>query len=79
MTGLPEVVLARELEMCYASLCYVSNMAASLQSKLSTVEVRRVIEKIFPVFEQVLRETVRNLPHERKCSCKDALKDARYE
>jgi len=79
MTGLPEAVLARELEMCYASLCYVSNMAAGLQSKLSAVEVRTVVKEIFPVFEQVLRETVRNLPHERKCPCKNALKDARYK
>ena len=79
MTGIPEAVLARELEICYASLCYVSNMAAGLQSKLSAVEVKRVIGNIFPVFEQVLRETVRTLPHVRKCPCKDALKDARYE
>jgi 5'-methylthioadenosine phosphorylase len=28
MTGLPEVVLARELEMCYATICMVSNYAA---------------------------------------------------
>lgn len=26
MTGSPEVFLARELEMCYASMCFVSNM-----------------------------------------------------
>ena len=30
MTGIPEAVLARELEMCYASICTVSNYAASI-------------------------------------------------
>ena len=30
MTGLPEVVLARELSMCYASVCMVTNHAASI-------------------------------------------------
>jgi purine nucleoside phosphorylase len=28
ITVMPEAVLARELEMCYATVCFVSNMAA---------------------------------------------------
>ena len=28
MTGMPEAALARELELCYASICVVANMAA---------------------------------------------------
>src|SRR2546428_4646058 len=39
MTGAPEAFLARELEMCYASISFVSNMAAGLQRTLSAREV----------------------------------------
>lgn len=38
MTGMPEAVLARELEMCYATVCYFSNTAAGEQGKLSPAE-----------------------------------------
>ncbi len=39
MTGAPEAFLARELEMCFASISFVSNMAAGLQRTLSAREV----------------------------------------
>lgn len=39
MTGIPEVVLANELGIPYATLCFVTNKAAGLQSKISNEEV----------------------------------------
>ena len=40
MTGYPEVALARELAMCYASLCVVANPAAGIsQTRLTSEEV----------------------------------------
>ncbi|MEM2118083.1 MAG: S-methyl-5'-thioadenosine phosphorylase [Candidatus Bathyarchaeia archaeon] len=79
MTGIPEAVLARELEMCYAGFCYVSNMAAGMQEKLTTHEVREICEPLMPKLEQVLFETIKVLPLERgdKCSCANALRNAR--
>ena len=79
MTGIPEAVLARELGICYATLCYVSNMAAGMQRKITPSEVGEVASKIRPLMEQVLRETIRILPHERNCPCKDALKNAQFK
>ena len=38
MTGIPEAVLARELEMCYASICTVSNYAASISPTNFTID-----------------------------------------
>jgi len=78
MTGVPEASLARELEMCYASLCYVSNMAAGMQKRLTASEVSRVGKEKMPVLQQVLRETVRHLPKQRRCPCVHALRDARF-
>ncbi|MCL5733414.1 MAG: S-methyl-5'-thioinosine phosphorylase [Patescibacteria group bacterium] len=46
MTTSPEVVLARELNICYASICVVANYAAGISKKLlSHNEVIEVIKK----------------------------------
>jgi 5'-methylthioadenosine phosphorylase len=81
MTGFPEVVLARELEMCYASICYVSNMAAGMQKRLTFLEVAKVSNQIMPRLEKLLIETIRALPIARKetCPCTSALRSARFE
>lgn len=78
MTSSSEAVLARELEMCYATLCYVSNMAAGIQERLSVREVGAVAEKVMPVIQKVLIETIRVLPQKRNCPCAEALKEARF-
>ncbi len=81
MTGVPEAVLARELEICYAAVCFVSNMAAGMQERLTPKEVYEVSSKVQPKLEQLLIETIKVLPVERgnKCSCANALKDARIK
>jgi 5'-methylthioadenosine phosphorylase len=45
MTGIPEVVLANELAMPYGALCFVTNMAAGLQRKISNEEVIKEMKK----------------------------------
>jgi len=77
MTGVPEAVLARELEMCYATLCFVSNLAAGMQRRLTANEVVSMAKKMLPAIQQILRETIKNLPEDRDCPCANALKDAR--
>jgi 5'-methylthioadenosine phosphorylase len=79
MTGAPEAVLARELEMCYATLCFVTNMAAGIQAQLTAHELSAVAEEKIPVVQQVLRETIRHLPKTRSCPCAHALEEARLE
>jgi 5'-methylthioadenosine phosphorylase len=78
MTVAPEATLARELEMCYAALCFVSNMAAGIQQRLTAQEVAEAAKKKMPVIEQILRGTIENLPENRQCPCAHALKDARF-
>jgi 5'-methylthioadenosine phosphorylase len=79
MTGVLEAVLARELEMCYASICYVSNVAAGMQKRLTALEVAKASKIVLPKMEQILIKTIKALPAERKCPCANALKDARLE
>jgi len=78
MTCAPEAVLARELEMCYATLCFVSNMAAGMQERLSAKEVIEIAKEKMPLIQQVLRETVKHLPEDRSCPCAHALEGARF-
>ena len=77
MTVVPEAVLARELEICYATVSFVSNMAAGIQQRLTAQEVAEVAKEKTPIIEQILRETIEHLPQSRKCVCANALKDAR--
>jgi len=77
MTGTPEAVLARELEVCYATMCFVSNLAAGMQRRLTAKEVVEMAEQKLPIIQQILRETVKHLPKDRRCPCAHALRDAR--
>jgi len=79
MTGMPEAVLARELEMCYATVCFVTNMAAGMEKHLTTSGLMKAAKKTAPVLQQVLRETVLHLPEKRQCTCGQALKEARFK
>jgi 5'-methylthioadenosine phosphorylase len=77
MTGIPEAVLARELEICYATLCFITNMAAGIQKRLTADEVLAIAREKTPIIKQVLRDTIKHLPATRRCPCAHALKEAR--
>lgn len=70
MTGAPEAFLARELQMCYSTLCFISNKAAGKQEKLSTVEVMQAGKRMIPQIFKIIQRTIENTPVERKCACK---------
>jgi len=77
MTGYPEVVLARELEMCYASLCVVSNPAAGIsKGKLTSDEVISLMKEKEEEIKNVIVELVTNLPQQRTCNCGRSLEGA---
>jgi len=77
MTAAPEAFLARELEMCYATICFVSNMAAGIEARLTTEEVIKVARKIMPKLKLILKDAVEMIPRERKCVCSRALQGAK--
>ncbi|MEM2864002.1 MAG: S-methyl-5'-thioadenosine phosphorylase [Candidatus Bathyarchaeia archaeon] len=77
MTGVPEAFLAREMELCYASICYVSNMAAGLQERLTAEEVVRIGEEVASDIYLLIEEALRRIPDERGCPCKSALRNSR--
>lgn len=69
MTAVPEVVLAREKGICFASLCLVCNMAAGLQHRLPADDIAKVYTKQEPMIAQVLRHTIESLDENRSCRC----------
>jgi len=69
MTIVPEVVLAREKGICYASLCIVSNMAAGLQQSLPADEIAAIYEKMMKAVTDTVADAIELLPEERNCEC----------
>lgn len=76
MTGAPEVFLARELEICYAAVCFVTNKAAGMQQRLSAVEVMNVGKRVMPSMLELLPKAVERIPNERTCMCGNAIHQA---
>jgi len=69
MTGSPEAVLARELGICYASLCYVSNMAASVGRRVSHKKIIEAASSIRMKISNILMQAILYLPRNRRCRC----------
>ncbi len=84
MTLVPELFLARELEMCYASICYLTNFAEGTVTRqfktgelfegMQTNEEKAQVETSISRFPGILAGTFLNLTKtERTCHCKDAM------
>lgn len=75
MTGYPEVALAKELGLCYASLCTVTNYAAGISKDKLTVDevfevIRKVEEKLIGIVEDFIEHA---LSREKNCQCAKVL------
>lgn len=78
MTGMPEAILARELEICFGGVCVVTNYAAGISaSKLTTREVIESMTASNERLQSLLREAFGLIPETRACACKDALNNTK--
>lgn len=70
MTGVPEVVFAHELKMCYASVAIVTNWAAGISpSRLSHEEVVAIMESRRAILLQWLSRAFEAIPEAACASC----------
>ncbi|CAB49985.1 S-methyl-5'-thioadenosine phosphorylase [Pyrococcus abyssi] len=77
MTQCPEAILARELEICYATVAIVTNYAAGISGKkLTHSEVVELMNKKSKEIVALITKAIPLIPKERNCPCKDALKGA---
>ncbi|MCE5312425.1 MAG: S-methyl-5'-thioadenosine phosphorylase [Nitrospiraceae bacterium] len=77
MTAMPEAVLARELEICYCGICIVTNFAAGItKERLTTSEVIETMRSSTDKVRKLIKTVIGQIPGQRTCGCKDALKDS---
>ena len=70
MTGYPEAVLARELEMCYAAIALVTDLDAGIEegSGVRAVDVFAEFQKNIEPFKKLVHTAVERLDTERACT-----------
>ncbi|HEV7664617.1 MAG TPA: S-methyl-5'-thioadenosine phosphorylase [Chloroflexota bacterium] len=81
MTQYPEVVLARELQMCYVNIALITDYDAGLEGQagvepVSVSEVVQVMNANNDRVRQLIRELLPRLGGERPCDCSRALQHA---
>lgn len=79
MTLIPEAFLAKELEMCYCPLCYVTNYAEGVVERpyvpgvlfegLLTPEERAAVDKSADALPEIAVEALLTAPLESNCGC----------
>lgn len=78
MTNLTEAKLAREAEICYASMAMVTDYDCWHEDE-EAVTVEAIIENLnrnAANAKEIVKETVRAIPAAPSCSCQEALKNA---
>jgi 5'-methylthioadenosine phosphorylase len=78
MTASPEAFLAREAEICYATMAHVTDYDVWHVSEAPvTVEmVIQTLNKNTTIAQEAVRILARQLKHERDCDCEHALASA---
>ena len=84
MTLVPEAFLARELEICYASVCYLTNYAEGIEERdytegelfegMQNKDEKERVNKIILKFPEIIKRTFKKLSQvNRRCPCKNAM------
>jgi len=78
MTALPEAKLAREAEICYTSLAFVTDYDCwhPTYESVTTEIILTNLEKGVDTARRILRLAIPDIPRQRDCPCATALKDA---
>jgi len=83
MTEYPEIVLAREKEMCYTAIAVVTDYDCGLvaEGKVKPVSAREIVESFKGNIEKVKKlmlSMIVNWPKKKDCECGESLKYARF-
>jgi len=78
MTNLQESKLAREAEICFATLALATDYDCWNQAAgdVEIEHVLKVLKQNVELAQKTIRRTVTELPDSRPCACAAALKDA---
>lgn len=78
MTLVPECQLAREAQMCYASISTVTDYDVWAEKPVTAKEVLETLSKNVERTKRVLTELINQIPKTRNCSCAKALEEAEF-
>ena len=76
MTLVPECVLAREAEVCYASIAMVTDYDVWKEHPVSVEDVLKTMKANIENVKRIMIGAIAKIPEERSCECKTALKNA---
>lgn len=77
MTSVPEVVLAREAGLCYATIAMVTNYAAGIsKNPLSHSEVLDIMASMGENISRLIMNVLESLPLTGECACRDSAREA---
>jgi 5'-methylthioadenosine phosphorylase len=78
MTIFPEAKLAREAEICYASICCITDYDSwrEKEAGVSADVIMGYMKKNIDMAKKIVKLAVTKLPDTRKCECSTALKSA---
>ncbi len=78
MTLVPECQLAREAQMCYASISTVTDYDVWADKPVTAKEVLKTLSKNVEITKKILAELIDKIPKTRNCSCAKALEEAEF-
>jgi 5'-methylthioadenosine phosphorylase len=78
MTLVPECQLAREAQMCYASISTVTDYDVWAEKPVTAKEVLETLSKNVERTKRVLTDLISQIPKTRSCSCAKALAEAEF-
>jgi 5'-methylthioadenosine phosphorylase len=76
MTLVPECVLAREAEVCYASIAMVTDYDVWKDHPVCVDDIVKTMKANIENVKRIIAETIVKIPKERTCECEVALKSA---
>ena len=78
MTLVPECQLAREAQMCYASISTITDYDVWAEKPVTAKEVIETLSKNVDKTKKILTELIDKIPKTRRCSCEKALAEAEF-
>jgi 5'-methylthioadenosine phosphorylase len=78
MTLVPECQLAREAQMCYASISTVTDYDVWAEKPVTAKEVLETLSKNVERTKKVLTDVISQIPKTRGCMCAKALEEAEF-
>lgn len=78
MTLVPECQLAREAQICYASISTVTDYDVWAEKPVTAKEVLETLSKNVEGTKKILTELIEKIPKTKSCTCAKALEEAEF-